>query len=93
MFPRLSPGDYVLSFRQFRWKKAKPGQMFVLSHPVYGEIVKTLASVDEEDSLWFCGENAESVSADNIGAITPTDDSPIYRVIYVIRPSLKWAQR
>ncbi|MFD2180057.1 S24/S26 family peptidase [Veronia pacifica] len=84
MFPRLSPGDYVVSLRQRSGARPRLGDMYVLSHPTYGDMIKKLEYVDDDNAFWFCGENRDSVSKEQIGAVIPSDSSPIYRVLYVI---------
>lgn len=87
MHPRIPSGSFIISTRWLRFLLLRSGQMFYLQHPRYGCIVKTLHYIDKEKGyFWFKGESDQSLSIDELGAISK--DSIIGRVICVAKPRL-----
>ncbi len=82
MSPRICPDSFIISVKLPRWIPKKVGQMYYIEHPRYGKIVKTLAHIEDSDTLWFKGESAASVSSAAIGAMT--HQQIIGKVLWVI---------
>lgn len=81
MLPRITPDSFIIAINYPPFLPKRVGQMYYLSHPRYGRIVKTLAAIEGEN-LWFRGESPESVSTQAIGALQ--QQHIIGRVIWVI---------
>ncbi len=64
MLPFLRAGDYVLVIK----RPLKIGDVVVARHPQFGEIIKRIARVNNS-SYELAGDNAESVSMQQIGAV------------------------
>ncbi len=64
MLPFLRAGDYVLIIK----RPLKVGDIVVARHPQFGEIIKRIARVNDA-SYELVGDNAESVSMQQIGAV------------------------
>ncbi len=64
MLPFLRAGDYVLVVK----RPLKIGDVVVANHPQFGEIVKRIACINNS-SYELVGDNAESVSMQQIGAV------------------------
>jgi len=84
MSPVMPPGCFILAAKYLVFLPIKEGQRFVINHPEYGVIVKTVAIVDKNGFIWSKGENSGSLSVEQIG--------PVYihqilgRVIGVFKP-------
>lgn len=81
MLPRITPDSFIIAINYPRFLPKRVGQVYYLSHPRYGRIVKTLAAIEGEN-LWFRGESSESVSMHAIGALQ--HKHLIGRVIWVV---------
>ncbi len=64
MLPFLRAGDYVLVVK----RPLKIGDVVVARHPQFGEIIKRIAAINSS-SYELVGDNAESVSMQQIGAV------------------------
>ncbi|PID43432.1 MAG: hypothetical protein CSB48_05030 [Proteobacteria bacterium] len=82
MSPSFRHGDYILACRWPRWL-LKPGDVIVLTHPVYGNIIKRIDAIDEQQ-LTLVGDNPLSISSEKIGSIGK--QIKIWKVIKHIKP-------
>lgn len=84
MAPVIPSGCFVLVVRRFYFLPLRQGQRLVINHPKYGAIVKKIALVDRNGFIWSKGENAQSLSVEELG---PIDKSQILgRVVYIFKP-------
>lgn len=84
MAPLIPQGCFILITSLLRFFSVKPGQRLLIKHPEYGVIVKTVAYVDHNGLIWSRGENAGSVSVEQIGPISK--DQILGRVIRIFKP-------
>jgi len=68
MHPTLRDGDYIVASRIFS-KKIMPGDIVIVSHPIYKEIIKRVELIDGEDNLWLVGDGTDTLSTAKMGAI------------------------
>lgn len=69
MFPRIPQHSYVLAWHWYIFKKIKPSQTILINHPKYGLLIKTVAIVDKNHLIWCKGENASSISVEELGPV------------------------
>jgi nickel-type superoxide dismutase maturation protease len=70
MSPKIPHESYVLSCRWFATFLLGEGKRILVQHHRYGLIVKTVALVDHHGFIWVKGENAQSVSVEQLGPIS-----------------------
>jgi len=70
MSPRIPDKSYVLLHTWLTIFKPKPGNTLLIKHPKYGDIIKTLAHVDNQGFFWFKGESEQSIAMAEIGPIS-----------------------
>lgn len=85
MSPRIPDKSYVLVNTWIRLFKLKLGEDVLFKHPSYGQIIKTLSHEDKKGFYWFKGENKQSVSMAEIGAISKKQI--LGKVCLLIRPN------
>ncbi|PIE43619.1 MAG: peptidase S24 [Gammaproteobacteria bacterium] len=83
MSPSLQNGDYILACLWPRWL-LKPKQIIVLKHPIYGDIIKRIDTIDEQGQLTLIGDNHRSVSREAMGKISKQIKT--WKVIKRIKP-------
>lgn len=69
MFPRIPQHSYVLVWHWHAFTKIKADQTILINHPRYGLLIKTVAIVDKNQLIWCKGENAASISVEQLGPI------------------------
>ena len=69
MSPSYQDGDYLLSARS-KFFKLKVGDIIVINHPKYGDIIKEITTV-LPDGYHVQGKNSMSTSTEDFGLITP----------------------
>ena len=70
MLPRYRDGSYLLLIPLYRfWPRPAIGDALVVKHPRLGTLVKTLERCDRNGNYWLKGENPNSISSQDIGAI------------------------
>ena len=85
MFPRIPQHSYVLAWEWATLQKVKTNQTILINHPRYGLIIKTVAIIDKNKLIWCKGENASSLSVEQLGPVSKKEI--IGRVIKVfIKP-------
>lgn len=67
MSPTLSNGDYIVAIKPL-FNKYSEGDIVIVSHPIYGEIIKRILSL-EEQILWLVGDGNDTLSSEKMGAI------------------------
>jgi len=70
MFPRIPQHSYVLASLWYNFKKIKPNHTVLINHPKYGMLVKNVAIVDKNNLIWCKGENASSISVEQLGPVS-----------------------
>ena len=70
MFPRIPQHSYVLVGQWYIFKKLKPNQAILINHPRFGLLIKTVAIVDKNHLIWCKGENASSISVEQLGPVS-----------------------
>jgi len=70
MFPRIPQHSYVLVKHWYTFKRLKPNQTILITHPQYGLIIKTVAIIDKNNLIWCKGENASSISVEQLGPVS-----------------------
>lgn len=70
MFPRIPQYSYVLTIHWFWFKKIKPKQTILINHTQYGLIIKTVALIDRNGFIWCRGENASSMTIEQLGPMS-----------------------
>ena len=82
MSPQFVENDYVLAFSR-RNLRLKPGQVVVVSHPLYGTIIKRIAQITNDHKLRLRGDNQQqSTSTEALGEII--QEQVIGRVVWHI---------
>lgn len=85
MEPIIPQGCFILVSRWLRLLPIKAGHKLIINHPRYGLIVKTVALIDRNGFIWSKGENAASVSVEQLG---PVDKGQVIgRVIRIFKPA------
>lgn len=69
MSPSYQDGDYLLSASR-RFFKLKIGDVIVINHPKYGDIIKEIITI-LPDGYHVQGKNSMSTSTKDFGLITP----------------------
>jgi len=69
MSPSIPNHSYVLVHRWLINAFIKEGKRLLIRHETFGLIVKTVAIVDHHGFIWVKGENAVSLSVEQIGPI------------------------
>jgi len=64
MAPTIADGSYLVLHR---WCRLRPGAIVYIKHPIYGDIVKRVATLIYPDQLTLHGDNASSVSEFSMG--------------------------
>jgi len=82
MAPTILDGSFLLLHC---WLRVKAGNIVFIEHPQYGDIVKRVASISECGMLTLCGDNAASVSQQQMGQCDPA--WLVGTIIKVIKPS------
>jgi len=85
MSPVLLPDDFVLTSRWFF--SPKIGNIVVVNHPVYGQIIKRIHAVNTNGDFQLTGENAQSITSNQIGWMPR--ESCVGKVIYSIKNKYK----
>ena len=70
MFPRIPQHSYVLAWEWATLQKVKTNQTILINHPRYGLIIKTVAIIDKNNLIWCKGENAASLSVEQLGPVS-----------------------
>jgi len=70
MFPRIPQHSYVLAWEWATLQKVKTKQTILIDHPRYGLIIKTVAIIDKNNLIWCKGENAASLSVEQLGPVS-----------------------
>lgn len=84
MAPPIPQGSFVLVASFLKHLPIKAGQRLLLSHPEYGDIIKTVAVIDRNGLIWCKGENSNSISVEQLG---PASKKQIIgRVIHIFKP-------
>lgn len=60
MQPTYAAGDWLLCRRA---RRLEPGDVGVIAHPVVGLVVKRVAEVRPDDSLWLHGDNPDPAAS------------------------------
>lgn len=81
MLPRMSDGDFVLTSRMLM--TIKVGDDLVVDHPVYGRLIKRVSKVADDGLIRLSGENASSVSSDDMGWVSSSD--VLGKVYYLVK--------
>jgi len=68
MHPTLCDGDYIIA-HNYCTKKLSIGDIVIVEHPIYGEIIKRLSHIDDADNLWLTGDGTDTLSTRKMGAI------------------------
>jgi len=68
MHPTLRDGDYIVAHNYF-FKKLSIGDIVIVDHAIYGEIIKRVSHIDDADNLWLVGDGADTLSTQKMGAI------------------------
>jgi signal peptidase I len=68
MHPTLCDGDYIIAHNYFL-KTLSIGDIVIVDHPIYGEIIKRLSYIDNADNLWLVGDGTDTLSSQKMGAI------------------------
>lgn len=87
MAPALLDGSFVLLRTRVNVTKLTNGCRVIIKHPQFGDMVKTVAYVDSKGVIWCRGENQQSISMAQIGAIKK--EQIIGRVIASFAPPVK----
>ncbi|WP_419186972.1 S24/S26 family peptidase, partial [Candidatus Halocynthiibacter alkanivorans] len=58
MSPTLSNGDYIVAFRPFRMRFSV-GDIVIVSHPQFSEIIKRIKDVDQQGNFWLVGDGLD----------------------------------
>lgn len=72
LLPMYNNGDFVLIAKiPFLLVKIKVGDIVVFKHPAYGQLIKKVDAVmDQEDKLFVIGFHENSVDSRQFGAIS-----------------------
>ena len=69
MLPRLSPRDYVLTTSCF--KRLNKGDLVVAEHPIYGDLIKRIARVDQiQNTIILKSDNPIGLSSEQMGSFS-----------------------
>ncbi len=71
MSPLIPHGSYIIFKCFFIRKWLKSGDLVKVLHPKYGTIIKSILYKDSSGFYWLVGENEQSVTTVEMGAITP----------------------
>lgn len=83
MAPIVPDGSFVLVNHWLNRLPIKTGQQLLIKHPEFGDIIKTVAVIDHNGLIWSRGENAASVSVEQIGPVNKSQ--VISRVLHVFK--------
>lgn len=73
MFPVLPANSFVFLSSWFNNQKLSDKQIVKVVHPTYGHIIKKIKYKDELGNYWLEGFGIESVTTEQMGAISPED--------------------
>lgn len=68
MWPYLSGGDFVIACRFFF--RIRPNDIVIVDHPVYDRMIKRVADISSDKSLWLQGDNKASVTSQQMGWVS-----------------------
>tara|TARA_R110002167_G_scaffold21270_2_gene77467 strand:+ start:11280 stop:11579 length:300 start_codon:yes stop_codon:yes gene_type:complete len=69
MSPNIPNESYIFASRWFVGFFLGEGKKILIQHRTYGLIVKTVGLVDHHGFIWLKGEDARSISVEQIGPI------------------------
>ena len=70
MQPTVSSGDYIVALKYY-FKPIRAGDIVIVNHPQYNEIIKRVKHIDNQGNYWLIGDGADSLSTAKMGAICP----------------------
>lgn len=70
MYPALRNGDYIVALAAFQ-KNYIDGDIVIVSHPQYAEIIKRIKFIDDLGNFWLAGDGSDTLSTQQMGAIKP----------------------
>jgi len=82
MYPVMVEGDYIVINHIF-WQ-LNAGDIIVVDHPIYSNIVKRIVTIARNGDLWLKGENIDSVTSEKMGWVKELWVRG--KVIYTINP-------
>ncbi|MFT5760769.1 MAG: signal peptidase I [Alteromonadaceae bacterium] len=82
MYPVMVEGDYIVINHIF-WQ-LNAGDIIVVDHPIYSNIVKRIVTVARNGDIWLRGENIDSVTPEKMGWVKRLWVRG--KVIYTINP-------
>ncbi|MFT7372617.1 MAG: nickel-type superoxide dismutase maturation protease [Oleiphilaceae bacterium] len=65
MYPVMVEGDYIVINHLF-WQ-LNAGDIIVVNHPIYKNIIKRIVAIATNGDLWLRGENIDSVTPEKMG--------------------------
>ena len=71
MSPTLLNGDYIVAFSPLQ-KRFSVGDIVIVNHPQFSEIIKRIHYIDEQGKFWLIGDGLDTLSTDKMGAIDIT---------------------
>jgi len=83
MSPLIPDNSYVVVIPWLKILPLKCGNIIKVNHARYGEIIKAVATVDNEGFIWLQGHHNSSVTREEMGPIRSSQ--VIGRVIYVFK--------
>lgn len=84
MSPNFRHGDFVIGL-SWPWTNYRKGDVVVIKHPIYNNIIKRILQVDNLGNIQIAGDNPESTSSIALGV--HHSKNIVSKVIYRI-PSL-----
>lgn len=89
MLPNFQSGDYVIALKIFRYKSLKAGDVVIINHPVYNEIIKRIRSIELDGSILLQGDGFQTTSSEKIGAVKK---EWLIGKVYFLFSVLKWSR-
>lgn len=86
MSPLIPHGSYMLVARWPSWLPLRHSNIVKVRHPVYGDIVKRVISVNTDKSFELIGMNDASVSTKQMGRIKRC--GLLGRVLWYCKPNI-----
>lgn len=87
MSPLILDGSFMLVVRWPWWLPLRQNNIVKVSHPVYGDIVKRVISVNSDKSFELIGMNDASVSTTKMGSVNR--QFLLGRVLWYSKPPVK----
>ncbi len=89
MLPNFQSGDYVIALKIFCRKSLKVGDVVIINHPVYNEIIKRIRSIELDGSMQLLGDGVQTTSSEKIGTIKR---EWLVGKVYFLFSVLKWSR-